>query len=521
MSNALAIIRSLIIYSLCLPLAIFVGYLLAMPMDSSSVASWRGVGAAVVPVILRWHHPFLVASWNLSLVMFFPARRTAPVDCHVRVSLLLSVLHHIFESGSEARVRTVGGAPFDFFAPGDPGHGQVDRRYRHADARGDAYGGRRYIVWWRRSSGISRCPASASRPAATTYTWRCSFLPGLSAAVGNLAELVGPQFYFIFAFFPADSLRSFTPDFSPDGAFTVWRIFRGGGRGGLVRIGAARSARLVPHERTLAFSAVPDPRRFSSQPALAHLDHVGGHLDQFAGWVPRGGHHFCADISLPVLSRRPASEPRLADRCPARDFWPWRSVCHFCQAATRDPTDVQFLPVEIDPVVRMSAEATVEWRLRMWRTVAPTVPQYLVLGKGYSINPSELAMAQGPTMGDGSEASMVAGDYHSGPLTLLIPLGIWGALGFLWFLGAAVRLFYRNYRYGDPELRLINTFLFSYFVVHIFSFFTIFGSFHHEFFSFTGLAALSICLNGGMRGPASVPVEKPAFNQFKLARATR
>ena len=36
MSNALTILRSLIIYSLCLPLAIFLGYLLAMPMDAVS-----------------------------------------------------------------------------------------------------------------------------------------------------------------------------------------------------------------------------------------------------------------------------------------------------------------------------------------------------------------------------------------------------------------------------------------------------------------------------------------------------
>ena len=46
MSNALSIIRSLIIYSLCLPLAIFLGYLLAMPLDSVSLVPYLGSALA-------------------------------------------------------------------------------------------------------------------------------------------------------------------------------------------------------------------------------------------------------------------------------------------------------------------------------------------------------------------------------------------------------------------------------------------------------------------------------------------
>src|SRR5690349_7203542 len=80
---------------------------------------------------------------------------------------------------------------------------------------------------------------------------------------------------------------------------------------------------------------------------------------------------------------------------------------------SRLPLTVQrafsFLPIDVDPAVRMSAEYSTEWRLRMWRAVVPTIPQYLVLGKGYSINPSELAMAQGVmSAGDSTEAPILA-----------------------------------------------------------------------------------------------------------------
>lgn len=75
MTNPISIIRSLLIYGLCLPLAIYLGYLLANPMDRVSF----GVVIVVlflplIPLLLRWHHFLLVMSWNMSVVLFlFPA----------------------------------------------------------------------------------------------------------------------------------------------------------------------------------------------------------------------------------------------------------------------------------------------------------------------------------------------------------------------------------------------------------------------------------------------------------------
>ena len=117
---------------------------------------------------------------------------------------------------------------------------------------------------------------------------------------------------------------------------------------------------------------------------------------------------------------------------------------------------------------------------------------------------------------------MLAGDYHNGPLSLIIPLGLFGVAGFLWFVFASVRVLLHNYRYGDPDLKGINTFLLAYFLARLVFFFTVFGSFHMEFMIFTGIVGISVSFNGGMSPrPAPAPAEKPAFEQFKLARATR
>ena len=96
----------------------------------------------------------------------------------------------------------------------------------------------------------------------------------------------------------------------------------------------------------------------------------------------------------------------------------------------------------------------------------------------------------------------MASDFHSGPLSVIIPLGIFGAIAFLWFLAPAFRVLFNNYRHGDKDYHRLNTFLLAYFTVRVIYFFVIFGSFHTELTIFTGLIGLSISVNGGMRRPA-------------------
>jgi choline-glycine betaine transporter len=104
---------------------------------------------------------------------------------------------------------------------------------------------------------------------------------------------------------------------------------------------------------------------------------------------------------------------------------------------------------------------------------------------------------------------ILSGDYHNGPLSVLIPFGIWGVLAFLAFVIAALRLLYLNFRYGEDALRRINTFLLSFFITKIFMFMTVFGAIHLDIAVFAGIVGLSVSLNGGMCQAKRAAVQPP------------
>jgi hypothetical protein len=167
-----------------------------------------------------------------------------------------------------------------------------------------------------------------------------------------------------------------------------------------------------------------------------------------------------------------------------------------------------FLPLKLDPAARMDAEGSSEWRLQIWRDIWPKVPQYLLLGKGYAISDTDLEITSNRNFKDisASEGVSVTGAYHSGPLSVLMPFGIWGAIALLWFWFASLRVLYDNSRFGDPSFRTINIFLFAYFIAKVVMFLLIFGGIEADLASFAVLIGLSISINGGIRRPAQVKV---------------
>jgi len=75
MNNSTAILRALIIYAICVPLAIVVGYVAVSTVNAPNYSNFVvfGVLALILaaPILLRWHHPLLFLSWNMLLVVFF------------------------------------------------------------------------------------------------------------------------------------------------------------------------------------------------------------------------------------------------------------------------------------------------------------------------------------------------------------------------------------------------------------------------------------------------------------------
>ena len=128
----------------------------------------------------------------------------------------------------------------------------------------------------------------------------------------------------------------------------------------------------------------------------------------------------------------------------------------------------------------------------------PQVPRYFFRGKGYNLSADDLFMGyQSAQRGFGArwEGSATAGDFHSGPLSVLIPFGIWGLAAFVWLLAAGARFLYTNFRNGAPELRGVNGFLLALFLARILIFIFIFGTLSGDLVHFLGILGLSVALN--------------------------
>ena len=54
---------------------------------------------------------------------------------------------------------------------------------------------------------------------------------------------------------------------------------------------------------------------------------------------------------------------------------------------------LSFLPLELDPMVKISADDSSEWRLELWQEARKQVPTYLFKGKGYTFNVDDMYMA--------------------------------------------------------------------------------------------------------------------------------
>ena len=72
MSNVHTLLRSLIIYAICIPLAVFLGYLLSDPLDRGSFVTVTVLLAVLcAPLLIRFHYPLMILSWNMIAILFF------------------------------------------------------------------------------------------------------------------------------------------------------------------------------------------------------------------------------------------------------------------------------------------------------------------------------------------------------------------------------------------------------------------------------------------------------------------
>jgi O-antigen ligase len=512
MSNVSGLLRALLIYGCCIPLAVVVGYLLATPLDPYSLGV-VGILLLVlsVPLLLRWHHVWLIASWNMSAVIFFLPGRPGLWMGLAGASLAIGIVQYAINRNMKFLYIPSVTRPLLFLTIVVLVTARLTGGIGLKAMGSQINGGKYYVVIF---ASVIAYFALVSRPIpanrANLYV-TLFFLGGATLALGELPRWLPPGFNFLFLIFPVMN-QSVMLEQSGTSVVDM-----GGALSRITGLGFFGSGVFC------AMLARYGIRRLFFEPGKLWRPIV---LVVCMGLAMLSGFRSLLIFSILTFAVLFYLEGLHRTRLLPLVLIVGALVAVLVVAfANRMPLTIQrtmaFLPVDIDPMARMSAEASTAWRVQMWQEVLPEIPKYLIVGKGYGFSAREMAMLTDTRSGAGLESTEMAGDYHNGPLSVIMPFGIFGVIGFVWFLSAAGRLLYNNYKLGDPAYRSLNTFLFAYFVVKVFFFIFIFGSLVSDLPVFVGLAGLSISLNHGMARPSIAPNPTTAMSRFKFNPALR
>jgi hypothetical protein len=499
-NNAPAILRALVVYAICVPLAIFVGYTLANPFDFSINGVWSlgtlGILVAVLasPLLLRWHYPLLLFSWYSSVTFAFLPGAPSLWLFMVVVSLSLSILERILNNRTHfIRVPQI---TWPLLA-------MLGVVFLTAEMTGgvglkalgsSVYGGKKYVFL---VLSIFSYFALTSRPIPLNHArWFVTlfFLGRATAAIGDFYPIAPSWLTPLFYVFPPSA-------YDPNNPFQI----------GVTRLGGVGAAAIGIYFWMLAKYGVRGIFQSGKpwRPVLLLILFVLVFLGGFRSALFLFVSTFILKFFMEGLHRTPLLL--------VFGFIGLMGCVALVPLAHKLPYTFQrtlaFLPLDLDADAKGSADDSWDWRVRMWTALFPQVPKHLLLGEGYAFSSEEYdEMMAGGVLGtatgnfDAAQNPLaLAGDYHNGMLAVILPFGIWGVLVTFWFLGAALKVMYCNFKYGDPALHNVNGLLLALFSIEAASFASCVGgqSLAGEMSMFISYLGLSIALNNGVCGPAS------------------
>ncbi len=473
------------VYGLCLPLAILVGYFLAEPGTSTGLSFISLVFLLLLfPMLLKWHHALLITCWNASLIVFFLPGSPELEYVVAATSLGLSILHEILKKQKTSISVTEVSRPllallfvvvFTIFATGGIGGRALGS---------DQFGAMKYLTLLGAILGYFAFVAQAVPPEKRMLMGSLFFLSGLLAATTDLAFAAGPKFYFLFAFFTNYAIaQAYTQEtlvrfsgFATAGLAVCNFILMRYGISGLVNL--SKPWRALFFVGALALSLLGGFRS-----TLVVLGLLFALQFYFEG-------HFRTKL-LPIFA---------VGAVVVMSF----TIVFVQKMPLAVQRSLSFLPIDVSAVARNDAQSTLDWRLQMWKVVVKDVPKFFWVGKGFKYDGTDYLLTRA-AMDRGFysayEDTLITGNYHSGPLTMIIPFGIFGVLAFAWFIRGASRVLYANYLYGPPELKTLNTFFLAYFFTRLLFFLIFYGQFDRDLIFFTGAIGLNISINGGVWRP--------------------
>ncbi len=478
------------------------GYLLASPLDFRTIGLLGVVTSVLLlPAFLKWHHPLLVLSWNLGVNIFFLTGSPPLWMLLTLISLSISVLTWILNKNVQFPHVPLITWTLLFFGLVVVITAKITGGIGLRAWGGEAYGGKRYFYILFAILGYFAISSQRIPPEKINMYLGFFFLGTLTLAISNLTYALGPSFYWLFHVFPVE--------FALSHAAADWSGAE------MTRLTGLSFAMVGVYSYLLArfglreILNIKKPWRLAIWVGTIIISLSGG----FRSIIVIFGLMFVFQFLLEGLSKTRFVLLGAIASCLA--------FGGLYLVADRLPLSVQrtlsILPLPIDSAVKVDADATSTWRLEMWKLVwQAEVPNHWLLGKGYSIKPLDLYLAEQSRirgLSDGLEGVILAGDYHSGPLSLLVPFGIFGVLAFVFFSVASAWVLYQNYRYGTPNLRIVNTMLLATFLARQVFFWIIFGAISSDLPFFVGLVGLGVALNGGVRKREQMEAETSSLSE--------
>ena len=424
MNNFSAAFRSLIIFGACVVLAIWLGYLLANPLTYSSLAVYGFLAFILIfPIFLRWHFQLMLLSWNLAAMVFFLPGRPAACVPVIALSLGISMLQRMISKEHHfIRVPQITFPLLCLLAVIVGTARMTGMGIRSLG--GEVYGGHKYVYLMIGILGYFALSAQKTPPKRRNLYLALFFLGGVSAIIGDLVPLVPHPLYFIFWVFPPNT--NFFADVGPNAEAT--------------RLNGARTMSLLIFMYMMARYGIRGIF-LSGRPSRAFvflffftLGLYGG----FRGYILGCGLIFAFQFFLEGLHRTKMMAVLTAGGIlggllliPLAAHLPYT----FQRA-------ISFMPYK---VARRRG-----WMPRIagsggWRCGSPCCrkSRNLLVGKGYVISTVDYNFVMGPEASvhnafAQNQALALAEDFDGGPISTIIPFGIWGSLAFLWFMGAGL-----------------------------------------------------------------------------------
>lgn len=506
-NNPAQALRLLITYAVCIPLAITVGWMITDPMDYGTMGIFAIIAMTLMsPFVIKWYYPLLVFGLASPIHCFFLPGRPPLGQVVVLLCLGIALINRAINSEKRFISVPLMTWPLLYTIAMAYTTAKLTGGIGLHSVGGDVGGGQKYIALFCGCLTYFALTSYRIPKERRGFYMVIFFLPGILGLFGDLFPyLPSPLNYINLLIPPSLSATNETA-----GAITRLAAFANAA-------GACMTYLLAKYGLRGIFRG-DKPVRFLFFAAFSLLTLTGGFRIVFVSY----GMTLILLFFLEELHRT-----RLVLVFAMLVIVGLAVIYGFGRdlpmSFQRALTVMPF--VKLDPVAVADAQDSKQWREDMWRDVWPKVPQYFFLGKGYALRPEDFQyMGGGAFDSEGGldksdEGLAISMDYHNGPLSTLMPFGIWGMIAYLWLATASLWVTYRNYRYGDPEIKTVNAYLFVAIILHVFGYFFLFGAFATDLVQYMELVGFSVALNWGLRGPK--PVSRVNVIQAKAVRVTR